>query len=118
MPTPWAKSREIGLDEPNIIHLVYDKIVYITSISEHKNHVDISANGAVYHKRISLSKLEKELPKSFLRIEKSYILNMKYWKGTHNSKVAFLHPNESPKSELPIGKEYINALERYLKNRY
>lgn len=120
LPKPSLKSREIGQNAPNIIHLAYDEIIHITSLSKYKNYVDIyTTNGTIYHKRISLKQLEGKLPDAFLHIEKSYVLNMKFWKGaTSNFTFAFFHQAKTKDEKIPIGREYVNTLRQYLENRY
>jgi len=120
LPASALESREIGLDAPNIVHLAYDKIIYISS-SEEKNYLDIhTTNGDTYKKLISLVQLENQLPDAFLRIEGSHILNMKFWKGaTSNFTFAFFHQTTTEdEKKIPIGRQYVSTLKQYLKNRY
>lgn len=118
-PGPAAKVREMGLDAPNLIHLAYEKIVYISSLSQDKNYAEFyTKKGRIFCKKISLSQLVQMLPENFLRIEKSYILNMKFWEGTRAFKKAFLHEIVSEKKEIPIGRQYVDTLKKYLNQKY
>jgi len=118
-PAPVAKLREMSLDTPNIIHLDYEKIVYISSLSEDKHYVHFhTTNGNTHCRKLSLTQLEQILPENFLRIEKSYILNMKFWASTSRYKIVFLHQNGAAKNELPIGRQYAEILKKYLNRKY
>lgn len=58
----------------NSFQISQRKIEYIAA---YKGGVEIMANGILYHKDISLSRLEKELdPVCFFRVHKAYIVNL------------------------------------------
>lgn len=114
------KSKEMGMDSPNILYLDFKNIVYITSLSDYKNYVNIhTSDGNKNFKKTSLNELASLLPENFLRIEKSYIVNMDYCEGTFRNTVLYLGKTNKPiKNDFPVGGVYRDHVYTYLSKKY
>ncbi|WP_175621254.1 LytR/AlgR family response regulator transcription factor [Chryseobacterium schmidteae] len=76
----------------------FDEILYVESI---KDYVNIKTQTQEYIVLDTLKSLENQLPEKFIRIHKSYILNLNQIK-TYDSKKIILTNN----LEIPIGESY------------
>ncbi|MEM1121834.1 MAG: LytTR family DNA-binding domain-containing protein [Bacteroidota bacterium] len=85
----------------------FDAILYIESI---KNHIKIVTPTATHISLIALSDFEKQLPTTFLRVHRSFIVNTTNVLRFDNYLVA----NE--KREIPIGRTYKEAVLEVLKD--
>ncbi|MDN5200975.1 LytTR family DNA-binding domain-containing protein [Fulvivirgaceae bacterium BMA10] len=90
---------------PSQIKLEYNDIIYIESDG---NYIAFHTKERKYLSRISMSEIAQNLPpKQFLRIHKSYLINLKYLKKVENYRVLI--------SEiwLPIGRKYKTLIRTY-----
>jgi DNA-binding LytR/AlgR family response regulator len=95
-------------DGKNIFKLLYSEIIYFEGYGEY---VKVISTGKTYLVRDSLTEFENKLPsESFLRIHKSYIINIDKITGFNSSHV-LLKDNE-----LPIGRMYRDKAVNTLKS--
>lgn len=87
--------------------ILFQEILYIESI---KDYVNIKTENQEYIVLETLKSLENQLPNSFLRIHKSFILNTNHIKSI-TTKSVFLQSNQ----EIPIGESYKMNLLNVLK---
>lgn len=106
--------------EHRIINLCVSDIVYIEGMSEYlRIHLDNNSKPIVV--LLSMKKLEERLPEYFMRIHRSYIINLKKIKEVGKGRVIMSPPIGSSSSEdvlLPIGDLYRDAFNEYLNKRF
>jgi DNA-binding LytR/AlgR family response regulator len=61
---------------------------------------------------LSMKKMEERLPRSFMRIHRSYIVNLNKIQEVNKNRVVL-----DPQTELPIGDLYKEAFQTYLDSR-
>ncbi|WP_126993654.1 LytR/AlgR family response regulator transcription factor [Thermosipho globiformans] len=94
-----------------IIFLSFDDILYFEYFD--KNIIAITENGEYVIKHYkSLGSLEKELPQNFVRIHKSYIINLNFIEKFIKEPVSLEMKN---KKLLPIGKTHLKEVRKILK---
>ena len=82
----------------------FDDILYVEAI---KNHIKIVTHSDTYLSLIPLSSFENELPFQFLRIHRSFIINIRTIKKFDSNSV------ENERRSIPIGRTYKdNAIEK------
>jgi DNA-binding LytR/AlgR family response regulator len=90
------------------IKIVFDEVLYIESI---KDYITIHLeNGISHHLKLNISTVEKLLNEGFIRLHRSYIINLKKLTAYSKQEV------EINKIEIPIGSSYRNVWLDYLKN--
>lgn len=73
-PTPILKSEEIFIkDGHNLVKLVLKDVLYIEAVS---NYVSFKTTAKNYLALMSLQKLEESLPDNFVRIHRSFMVNI------------------------------------------
>ena len=106
--------------EHRIINLPIADIVYIEGMSEYlRIHLDNNSKPIVV--LLSMKKLEERLPQHFMRIHRSYIINLKKIKEVGKGRVIMAIPTSNSSSEnlsLPIGDLYRDAFNEYLNKRF
>ena len=106
--------------EHRIINLPIADIVYIEGMSEYlRIHLDNNSKSIVV--LLSMKKLEERLPQHFMRIHRSYIINLKKIKEVGKGRVIMAIPTGNSSSEnlsLPIGDLYRDAFNEYLNKRF
>jgi len=116
-----AKSDEVIFvkAEHRIINLPVADIVYIEGMSEYlRIHFDEGKKPIVV--LLSMKKLEERLPAYFMRIHRSYIINLKKIKEVGKGRVIMNAPAAGASGEdlyLPIGDLYRDAFNVYLNQR-
>jgi len=105
--------------EHRIINLPVADIVYIEGMSEYlRIHLDEGKKPIVV--LLSMKKLEERLPAYFMRIHRSYIINLKKIKEVGKGRVIMNVPAAGASGEdlyLPIGDLYRDAFNQYLNQR-
>lgn len=105
--------------EHRIINLPTPDIVYIEGMSEYlRIHLDEGKKPIVV--LLSMKKLEVRLPGHFMRIHRSYIINLKKIKEVGKGRVIMKAPAAGVSGEdlcLPIGDLYRDAFNEYLNQR-
>lgn len=75
----------------------FDTMLHIEAI---KNHIKIVTNDKTYISLVQLSEFEKQLPKAFLRVHRSFIVNTTHIVRFDNNCI------QNQKAEIPIGRTY------------
>lgn len=95
-----------------IVRVEIPKITYVEGMSEYlKIHLEDSPQPVVA--LLSMKKLEENLPSYFMRIHKSYIINLGKVREVNKGRVSV-----SPEVYLPIGDLYKDAFNDYIDSRY
>ena len=82
-------------------------ILWISKSGSQPNYLNICTLDAVFNTRMSLSKIERILPREeFLRIHKSYVVSLKHIRTVSRN---FGHVMVHSK-RVPIGESYVNQL--------
>ncbi|MDD5862662.1 MAG: LytTR family DNA-binding domain-containing protein [Prevotella sp.] len=124
--TEAADNRRLSADtdslfvkvENRMVRVALSSIVYVESMSEYlKLHLDgVDAQGHPLRPVItlySMKRLEERLPSYFLRIHRSYIINLRYIKEVSKTRVLLRDD-----VLLPIGELYKEAFNDYLNKNY
>jgi len=109
-PKPKAQSKEIFIRADRTYQKIsINEIIYIESI---KDYVKIYTTTGMKITKQSISKFEEDLPSDiFLRIHRSYLVNLDKISGFTNSSVLI------GKKELTIGKTYQERVLKFLNDR-
>ena len=105
--------------EHRIINLPIADIVYIEGMSEYLR-IHLAGSEKPIVVLLSMKKLEERLPAYFMRIHRSYIINLKKIKEVGKGRVIMNVPAGNASSEdlyLPIGDLYRDAFNEYLNKR-
>ena len=105
--------------EHRIINLPVADIVYIEAMSEYLR-IHLAGNSKPIIVLLSMKKLEERLPQHFMRIHRSYIINLKKIKEVGRGRVIMSAPTGTASDEdlyLPIGDLYRDAFNEYLNKR-
>ena len=105
--------------EHRIINLRIADIVYIEAMSEYLR-IHLAGNEKPIVVLLSMKKLEERLPAYFMRIHRSYIINLKKIKEVNKGRVIMTVPAGTTSSEdlyLPVGDLYRDAFNEYLNKR-
>ena len=106
--------------EHRIINICISDIVYIEGMSEYlRIHLDNHPKPVVV--LLAMKKMEERLPQHFMRIHRSYIINLKKIKEVGKGRVIMRPPIGSSSAEdlyLPIGDLYRDAFNDYLTSKY
>ncbi|MEM8523605.1 MAG: LytTR family DNA-binding domain-containing protein [Bacteroidota bacterium] len=115
---PAEKTREVNKQDTAPQHIfiktnrAYQRIeiAAILHIEAIKNHIKIVTKEGNYISLISLSEFEKQLPEAFVRVHRSFIVNINNVLKFDNYEIS----NE--KSTIPIGRTYKERAVELLKN--
>jgi len=105
--------------EHRIINLRIAEIVYIEGMSEYLR-IHLASNEKPIVVLLSMKKLEERLPAYFMRIHRSYIINLKKIKEVGKGRVIMSMPVGTRSGEdlyLPVGDLYRDAFNEYLNKR-
>ena len=105
--------------EHRIINLCLADIIYIEGMSEYLR-IHLSGTPKPIIVLLSMKKLEERLPQHFMRIHRSYIINLKKIKEVGKGRVIMNVPMGNSSSEdlsLPVGELYRDAFNEYLNKR-
>ena len=97
--------------EHRVVRVDIDKIKYIEGMSEYLKIHFIDARPLIV--LLSMKKIEERLPATFMRIHRSYIINLKLIKEVNKNRVIM-----DADSYLPIGDLYREAFNDYLNRNY
>lgn len=98
--------------EHKVVRIAIDDIWYIEGMSEYLKFHLLSQNKPIIA-LLSMKRLEDHLPKTFMRIHRSYIINLKKIKEVNKSRVIL-----SDEIYLPIGDLYREAFMKYLDTKF
>lgn len=97
--------------EHRVVRVNIADIRYVEGMSEYlKVHIE---NARPIIMLLSMKKMEERLPENFLRIHRSYIVNMKKVQEVTKNRIVM-----DADTYLPIGDMYKEALSRYLADKY
>ena len=105
--------------EHRIINLRIADIIYIEGMSEYLR-INLETSSKPLVVLLSMKKLEERLPGYFMRIHRSYIINLKKIKEVNKGRVIMSVPVGKVTHEdlyLPIGELYRDAFNEYLNKR-
>ena len=97
--------------DSRIVKVNIADIRYIEAMSEYLK-VWIDAQPKPIITLLSMKKMEERLPRSFMRIHRSYIVNLNKIQEVNKNRVVL-----DPQTELPIGDLYKEAFQTYLDSR-
>ena len=97
--------------DSRIVKVNIADIRYIEAMSEYLK-VWIDAQPKPIITLLSMKKMEERLPRSFMRIHRSYIVNLNKIQEVNKNRVLL-----DPQTELPIGDLYKEAFQTYLDSR-
>ena len=101
--------------EHRIVSIHLADIIYIEGMSEYlKIHLDSAGKPLVV--LLAMKKLEERLPQHFMRIHRSYIVNLRHIKEVNKSRVIVGTPQGD--AFLPIGDLYRDAFNEYLNQKF
>ena len=95
-----------------IVRVEIPKITYVEGMSEYLK-IHLEGESAPVVVLLSMKKLEENLPSYFMRIHKSYIINLGKVCEVNKGRVSV-----SPEVYLPIGDLYKDAFNEYIDSRY
>lgn len=95
-----------------IVRVEIPKITYVEGMSEYLK-IHLEGESAPVVVLLSMKKLEEHLPSSFMRIHKSYIINLDKVQEINKGRVSVV-----PDVYLPIGDLYKDAFNDYIDSRY
>lgn len=116
---PAAATAATTADDGNIflktdhraVRVAVDSIRYVEGMSEYlKIHVEGQRPFVVL---LSMKKLEERLPDYFLRVHRSYMVNMRKVMEVTKNRIVMDHD-----TYLPVGDMYKEALSKYLESRF
>ena len=98
--------------EHNVVRVKIADIRYIEGMSEYlKVHVDGQSRPIIM--LLAMKRMEERLPSNFLRIHRSYIVNMNHVQEVTKNRIVM-----DTDTYLPIGDMYKDALSEYLADKY
>ncbi|ANQ53033.1 hypothetical protein XJ44_00520 [Thermosipho affectus] len=101
------------IDQDGILLLDIEKILYIESFGKTATAITLEKEYKIH--KLNIGTLEKKLPDSFLRVHKSFIVNMnKLKKITKERKNLLLKLGDSCEITIPVSKKYSKLVKRYL----
>ena len=95
-----------------VVRIVLSDIRYIEAMSEYLRIYSDHAQRPIVV-LLSMKKMEERLPKSFMRIHRSYIINLKKIIEVNKNHVLM-----APEASLPIGDLYKDAFNNYLSSKF
>lgn len=98
----YAFSEKSG----SLIQIPFDDILYV--ISE-KHSVHIHTRSKIYTENVSISEIIGRFPKTFVRIHRSYIVNMVNIGKLSRSSITLIDYNGDP---IPVGRSYAPEVQR------
>ena len=111
--TPADSDNTIFLKtEHRVVRVDIDKIRYIEGMSEYlRIHIEDVAKPLIV--LLSMKKMEERLPRTFMRIHRSYIINLKKIQEVNKNRVIM-----DADTYLPIGDLYREAFNEYLESKF
>lgn len=101
--------------EHRIVSIHLSDIIYVEGMSEYlRIHLTTQPKPLVV--LLAMKKLEERLPKNFMRIHRSYIINLQKIKEVNKSRVIMSTPADD--AYLPIGDLYREAFTEYLNSKF
>ncbi len=101
--------------EHRIVSIHLSDIIYVEGMSEYlRIHLTTQPKPLVV--LLAMKKLEERLPKNFMRIHRSYIINLQKIKEVNKSRVIMNTPADD--AYLPIGDLYREAFNEYLNSKF
>ncbi len=92
--------------EYKIIRIEMDKILYVEGMREYvRIHLE---NSAPIMTLLSMKSIDQRLPDSFMRVHKSYIVNLKKITTIERSRIVF------DKIYIPVSEQYKEAFQKYI----
>ena len=112
-PEPEQTDENIFLKtEHKVVRVKIADIRYIEGMSEYlKVHVDGQSRPIIM--LLAMKRMEERLPSNFLRIHRSYIVNMNHVQEVTKNRIVM-----DTDTYLPIGDMYKDALSEYLADKY
>ena len=112
-PEPEQTDENIFLKtEHKVVRVKIADIRYIEGMSEYlKVHVDGQSRPIIM--LLAMKRMEERLPSNFLRIHRSYIVNMNHVQEVTKNRIMM-----DTDTNLPIGDMYKDALSEYLADKY
>ena len=112
-PEPEQTDENIFLKtEHKVVRVKIAVIRYIEGMSEYlKVHVDGQSRPIIM--LLAMKRMEERLPSNFLRIHRSYIVNMNHVQEVTKNRIVM-----DTDTNLPIGDMYKDALSEYLADKY
>ena len=112
-PEPEQTDENIFLKtEHKVVRVKIADIRYIEGMSEYlKVHVDGQSRPIIM--LLAMKRMEEHLPSNFLRIHRSYIVNMNHVQEVTKNRIVM-----DTDTYLPIGDMYKDALSEYLADKY
>ena len=102
-----------------LVRITVDDIRYIEGMSEYvKIYFDSQKPITAL---LSMKKLEEQLPAGFMRIHRSYIINLQKIQEVNKNRVVIAPPQMAPNEEaayLPIGDLYRETLNNYINSNF
>ena len=102
-----------------LVRISIDDIRYIEGMSEYvKFYLD---SQKPIMSLLSMKKLEEQLPDGFMRIHRSYIINLRKINEVNKNRVVIAPPKSDPNEEaayLPIGELYRETLNNYISRNF
>ena len=95
----------------SLVKVMYSNIMWIEGLKDYIK-IYLKDNAKPIVARLSLKSLEDELPPSFLRIHKSYIISKNFISSVKKSSVLL-----DNKTELPVGENYKDRIEELVSRR-
>ena len=111
LPSPPDDDSLFLKADSRIVKVTIADIRYIEAMSEYLK-VWIEAQPKPIITLLSMKKMEERLPRSFMRIHRSYIVNLNKIQEVNKNRVVL-----DPQTELPIGDLYKEAFQTYLDSR-
>lgn len=107
--TVFIKTNTKGLHGMMEVLIRFKDIIFIESV---KNYLDIHLDGNKHYRTyMTLKNIEKDLSSQFIRINKSFIINMDKITAIEGSDFIILNYNE--KARIPIGPTYKNSFTKW-----
>ena len=112
-PEPELTDENIFLKtEHKVVRVKIADIRYIEGMSEYlKVHIDGQSRPIIM--LLAMKRMEERLPSNFLRIHRSYIVNMNHVQEVTKNRIVM-----DTDTNLPIGDMYKDALSEYLADKY
>ena len=119
-PTPPAEEDILFLKtDYRIVKVSISDIQYIEAMSEYLK-VWVEGEPKPIITLLSMKKMEERLPKNFMRIHRSYIVNLNKIQEVNKNQVVLGRPrteDRTPDTRLPIGDPYKEAFLTYLNGK-
>lgn len=97
-----TKKHYIFRNKQEIVQIEYRNILLFSS---YLHNVEILTNSGIFNQYATLNNILTHLPKEFVRVHRSYIVNM-----THIHKISGSIITLSNHIEIPIGRKYLNSI--------